>query len=193
MSVFQPARASELKFLDVQTSQAPAVAGTGTLSAGICFVVQGADKINRVGSQVSIKSMEWRQFCQLGTTTGNAAVRTVIVYDKTPNGLAPTIFAGTVNDIFNRDDITAQMNLNQRDRFIVLQDILTPSFGVAGPGADYQKGFRKLGLPQTYNAAAGNIASLNQGNIVAVTWVSPGLAVAAPTVIISTRFRFEDD
>lgn len=193
VSLFQPPRPKELKFLDTGSTQDPAVAGTGTLSAGLCLLGQGTTASTRVGTQNSIRSMEWRQYVSLPTTTtGGGAIRTVIVYDKAPNGAAPTIATGAVSDIFNQDNINAQMNLANRDRFVVLQDILVPCAGTAGPQADYQKGYRKMDLPQTWVGASGTVAGLTTGNIVAVTWCSTGFATTAPQVRLQTRFRYED-
>lgn len=192
VSLFQPARPREKKFVDVNSTQSPAIAGTGTLSAGLCLLAVGTTASQRVGNEVNIKSMAWRQECSLATTTGNGAIRTVLIYDKHPNGAAPTISGTPATDIFNQDNIRAEMFLPNRDRYIVLQDIITPSVGTAGPGADYQKGYRKMALPQVYNAGTATIGALNSGNIVAVTWCSPGFAVAPPTVTLQTRFRYED-
>lgn len=191
-SVFQPPRGKELKFVDVSSTQSPAIAGTGTLSAALVQLPQDATASGRVGTEDTVRSLEWRQAISLATTTGSGAIRTAIIYDKAPNGLAPTI-TGVPNGIFNVDSINAQMNLINRDRFTVIQDIITTCVGSVGPGADYQKGYRKLSLPQVWNAGgAGGIATLNTGNFVAVTWASPGFAVAPPTVTLQTRFRYED-
>lgn len=192
VSRFQPPRSRELKFVDTSSVQSPAIAGTGTLSATLCSLAVGSTASQRVGNELTVKSLEWRQAISLATTTGNGAIRTVIVWDKSPNGVAPTISGAPATDMFNQDNINAQMFLGNRDRYIVLQDILTPALGLAGPAADYQKGYMKMSLPQVYNAGTAGVASMNTGNVVAVTWASPGFAVAAPTVTLQTRFRYED-
>lgn len=193
-SVYQPPRKREMKFVDTSSAQNPAVAGTGTLSAGLILLTAGtAASNNIVGQECTVKSMQWRQAVSMApTTTGNGAIRTVIVYDKSPHGAAPTIFGTSASDIFNADNINAQQALQNRDRFIILQDIITTSVGLAGPGADYQKGFRTLSLPQVYDVPNGTVNKCMIGNIVAVTWASPGFATAAPVVTLETRFRYED-
>lgn len=192
-SRFQPPRPKELKYVDNSKTQSPAIAGTGTLSGGLCLLPAAVDaSAGRIGNEVTMRSIQWRQNISLNTTTGNGAIRTVLVYDKNPQGAAPTISGTPATDIFNRDDINAEMYLGNRDRYIVLQDILTPSVGLAGPAADYQKGYLKLSLPQVWQGNGGTVASLNTGNLVAVTWASAGFAVAAPTVILQTRVRYED-
>lgn len=191
-SVFQPPRPNEIKYIDASSVQSPAIAGTGTLSATLVGITQGSGVTSRTGNVVNLKSFEWRQTVSLATTTGNGAIRTVLIYDKAPDGAAPTIASAVATDIFNRDDINAQMSLGNRDRFIVLQDIITPVVGTAGPGADYQKGYRQISLPMVFNANAATVSAMSTGNVVAVTWCSPGFAVAPPTVTLQTRFRYSD-
>jgi len=192
VSVFQAPAAKELKYADASSTMSPAVAGTGLVSGPLVGLPADATSTGRIGAQVTIKSMEWRQSCSLATTTGGGAIRTVLIYDKNPAGAAATIYGTPATDVFNSDSIRACMNLLNRDRFIVLADILVEALGTAGPQANYQKGWRKLALPQTYQGAAGAIANINQGNIFAVTWCSAGFAVAPPTVVLQTRFRYSE-
>lgn len=118
----------------------------------------------------------------------------VIVYDKEAEGAAPTIATGVQTDIFNQNNIEAMMNLNNRDRFIVLADEIVECLGTQGPSAFMRKGYRKLSLPCIFNANnAGTIGDINTGSIYAVCWFSPAtFGVAIPDVTLQTRVRFED-
>lgn len=194
-SVFQATvRRPELKFLDQLNSTASPLAGTGTITGPLNGCAQGTDAIQHIGRQITMKSLYWMWQGNLAaTTTGAGAVRLVILYDKEAEGVAPTIFAGAQTDAFNQDNILAQMNLNNRDRFIVLVDELVECIGAAGPQAFMRKGFRKIALPVVFNAGAGaTVAAINTGSIYAFTWALGTFAVAAATQNLQTRIRFED-
>lgn len=195
MSLFQKnRRGPEVKFIDLSTNLNPSLAGTGTLSGVLNGCAQGTDAVQYIGREIDMTSLYWMidVYMQAGTT-GAGPIRVVIVYDKEAEGAAPTIAAGAQTDIFATDDIQAVMNLNNRDRFIVLVDEIVECIGTAGPQSAFRKGYRKMSLPVVFNAsAAATIAAINTGSIYAVSWLSGNLAVAAPVVTLKTRIRFTD-
>lgn len=195
-SVFQATvRRPELKFLDVLTmgtfTTGQATGNTPVLLNGCA---QGTDATNHIGRQITMKSLYWLwEGFLAATTTGGTSARLVIVFDKEAEGAAPTIAAGAQTDMFNQDNIVAQINLNNRDRFIVLVDEIVECFGAAGPQAFMRKGYRKVALPTIFNAGAGaTVAAINTGSVYAIVWGGFPLAVANATYNLQTRIRFED-
>lgn len=193
-SVFQPPRGSELKTMDVNTAISPAAGSTaGTLSALLNPCAQGIDYNQHIGRETRMKSLYWAFYAQLqATTAGSSALRVVIVYDKESEGAAPTIATGAQTDIFNQDNILAKMNLNNRDRFIVLVDEIVECIGTGGPQACFRKGYRKVSLPVVFNGAGATVASINTGAVYAVCWQDGYLITAGPIVTLDTRIRFDD-
>lgn len=195
-SVFQNvSRRPELKFLDVNVANG-LVQGNATANALQLLngCAQGTDANQHIGRQTTMKSLYWMwQVSLAATTTGSASARLVIVYDKEAEGAPPTVATGAQTDMFNQDSIEAQMNLNNRDRFIVLVDEIVECIGTAGPQSYMRKGYRKISLPVVFNAGAGaTVAAINTGSVYAVVWNSGGLAVAAAPGTLQTRIRFED-
>lgn len=193
-SVFQQTKKSpELKFLDLATTPTASLAGNGSLTF-LNGCAQGTDANQHIGRQTTMKSVYWIfQAIVAATTTLGGSMRLLIVYDKEAEGAAPTIATGAQTDICNIDDITAQMNLNNRDRFVVISDEMIETIGTAGPQAVFRKGYRKVALPVVFNAsAAATIAAINTGSVYAIVWQN-GLATAAATTKLQTRIRFTDN
>lgn len=193
-SVFQPGRRGpELKFLDLNSTTNPALAGTGSLFL-LNGCTQGTDANNHIGRQTTMKSLYWlwRGNVQ-ATTTGSGSVRLVMLYDKEAEGAAPTISTGGTSDAFNQDNIVAQMNLNNRDRFVVLLDEVVECIGTAGPQAFMRKGYRKVSLPCVFNSgSAGTVTDIQTGSVYAFVWSGGSFATATVTGSLQTRIRFED-
>lgn len=194
-SVFQnTSRRPELKFLDLNTPYniGNAAAGNGPTLINGC--AQGTDATQHIGRQTTMKSLYWLwEGAVSPTSVGACPARLVIFYDKESEGAAPTIAAGVQTDAFNQDNITAQNNLNNRDRFIILVDEVVECTGTGGPQAFMRKGYRKVALPCVFNAsAASTIAAINTGGVFAVTWGTTQIATAPITSTLQTRIRFED-
>ena len=91
-------------------------------------VQQGTGFYQRVGSRMVMKSLHLRGTIDIvnTTTTLNQALRLIVFYDRSANGAAPTI----QNVIQSRDQagaattsIFSEINLDNRDRFVILRDI----------------------------------------------------------------------
>lgn len=194
-SVFQQvSRRPELKFLDVLTSYTYGTSATGLTPVLLNGCSQGTDATQHIGRQTTMKSLYWLWEGYVApTTVGGTPLRLVILYDKESEGAAPTIAAAAQTDAFNQDNILAQQNLNNRDRFVVLVDEVVECCGQGGPQTFMRKGFRKVGLPVVFNAGTGaTIAAINTGAVYAFTWATDGITTAAITSQLQTRIRFED-
>lgn len=197
VSVFQDTTTNkpELKFLDVSSTITQGAAQT-TASAvtPLNLVARGIDATQEIGRKVVMKSLYWLWEGGLApTATGFTPARLMIVYDKEANGVLPTVATGAATDMMNQDNIVAQMNLNNRDRFIVLVDEIVESVGTAGPQGFMRKGYRKISLPMVFNATqTATITAIQTGTIVAFVWGGGPLVTAGLNTLLQTRIRFED-
>lgn len=194
-SLFQAPTRKEKKFIDVSSSALlTAAQATGTLSGCLSAMAQGTDANNHVGRECTLKSLYWQFACSMAATSaGSSPIRLVIVYDKEANGAAPTIATGAASDIFATDAITAPMNLNNRDRFIILVDEIIECLGSAGPQGFYRKGYKKMSLPMIFNSTTTQtVSAIQTGSVYAVVWQNGNIITTAPTHNLYTRIRFTD-
>lgn len=95
-------------------------------------IQQGAAYYNRIGARIELKNIHIRGFVRNtandqdpGYTSDGGYARVVVVYDRSPNGVIPQI-----SDILQtRNELGAtsttefsEINLDNRDRFIILRD-----------------------------------------------------------------------
>lgn len=210
---------AELKVIDQAQSVVLGINGTGG-PTGISSwnrllltaVVQGTDLTSRVGRKILLKSWYFR--CHLATSEVAAAsygaglTRFVCVYDKQANGAAPTISdvlgAGVTGTA--APDVTTPINLNNRERFIVLMDKavytgggINTAAGIPSLATERQdvfiKKFKKLDLPVVFNNQnTGTIADTNTGAIhmFVGTTTEATAAPQGPVCEYLSRLRFYD-
>lgn len=106
-------KSQELKWFDVNLASA-----TGGAVEPLNNVPLGDDATARDGRKIIMKSVNFKLWAT-GTMAGALSTmpRLAIVYDKANNGLLPA-----ATDIFTSTASTAQVNLNNRDRFKILYD-----------------------------------------------------------------------
>lgn len=188
---------TESKFYDhvLAAGSLFAIATTWTLTS-VFLLPQGTDANMRIGRKVFVKACTYRHFVQSITGgTSTACLRSVLVYDKQPNGVIAAAL-----DIFTVDGITGQLNLNNRERFIVLWDICgsrETNIGQLNTVDDctYIKKFKKLNLPVQYNGTTsdpGTVGSIITGNFILCT-AQNGQSTTGPQDTLNLRFRFTDD
>lgn len=184
-----PVRA-EHKFID--TIATIAIPFTNSTFAGVGLLngcQQGSDASNRIGRKICMTSILFRWSASLGSTsTGGSPLRIVIVYDKQANGAAPVPL-----DIFQNNDFESNLNLNNRDRFLVLSDVYTQSMSANGEFATGGKIYKKLNLETVFNSgSAGTIGDITSGSIYA--WVSQinTIGTANASFQVACRIRFTD-
>ena len=162
---------TELKAIDINDGTygftRPAGGGSIALLNGI---QTGASFYNRIGSRVEMINLHIRGFIYYALTSVQDQVRMIVFYDRQPNGATPT--ASDVLQSRNQSGATinagsSEINLDQRDRFVIIRDILryipsvTVTVGVLtnGPqigGQDFQVNeFVKLkGLSTHYKSSS---------------------------------------
>lgn len=202
---------SEIKAIDIAatayTFQQVGTPPTLTLLNGIQV---GAGFFNRIGSKVEMKSLHIRgQLFNLATTVQDY-LRVIIFYDRQPNGAAPT-FADLMQSRDQAGTATtsakSEINLDQRDRFVILRDrqwqapsvTLTAGVQTNGPnfpGMDQEwdiNEFIKLNDLTTHYKSSTNpttIADINSGALY-MTLVSDQ-AAGKWQYVVGFRLRFGD-
>lgn len=161
---------------------------TGTQLQLLNGCVPGSQNYNRIGRKICMKSLQLRGHIakQNNAAAANAAKgRLIIVYDKQPNGTAPTFaniiqsqnIAGATSSLV--DDM---VNLDNRDRFEIIRDMVvavgpydhTATTSLAGgPCLVTMDTYIKLGNRETvYNAGtAGTIGDIATGSLYAF-WIA---------------------
>lgn len=214
----------EVKYVDtaVNLSVVPTSTSAGfTLLNGL-FEGNGAS--NRVGKRIHMKSLVFRFIClptnnlPAATTMQPNPMRVAIIYDRQPNGSLPT----TIQDVFQdrcpttgttdtlSNDIFSCMNMENRDRFVILRDwkFVSPSiFNSSGTTAgyptslvlwnnkdmcgQYNEAYIKLkNLETHFKTNSNGIADISTGSLLAMFW--GGAATNYWTVNYSSRLKYID-
>lgn len=117
---------TEIKAIDIaSTTYAFQLVGTPPTFTLLNGVQVGAGFFNRVGSRIEMKNIHIRGIIENIATSISSYGRMLIVYDRQPNGAAPAI-----TEVLQSRDQTgtaatssqSEINLDQRDRFVILRD-----------------------------------------------------------------------
>lgn len=185
----------------------------GTNNGGVLLclngVVAGSGLNNRVGRQLNCKSLliqlTWRLKTALDDSQQPAAIRTLVVWDRSPNNFMPPL-SDILTPIFHVQNQYAMPgssnNLTYRDRFRTLWDVQDTLI----PGADslrqYDKYIKLSGQtvysgPGTTSPGFVDIISSGAIYLILLSDQSDGDTPTAinfrPVCKVSTRFRFTDN
>lgn len=121
--------APELKWIDYTANITSDNNFAGSASAALLNGIScGPDSYQRVGRQAHLKSIHVKMRTVLDTSVVQGGVRFVLVLDKMPTGGAIPAFSTVFSDRDNAGattiDIASSLNLNYRDRFVVLRNHL---------------------------------------------------------------------
>lgn len=193
----------EKKFKDTALT-APAV-GDGAVTVGATTFIlcnnmqQGNSGITRIGRQITVKSVAYNMMIKPAATTTSGLLRFMLIWDRQANGAAPAI-----TDILGFNDaatttanqITAAMNMSNRERFKVLVDKriavgqVVTSIAAGNPVPHGEK-FRKQNEIVTYNAGnVGDVTDIATNSLYAVLLTTCGTAAFA--INGNVRIRFTD-
>lgn len=167
----------------------------------------GANFNDRIGRKITLRSLFLRGKLYIQNSAGtppanqfspSQLARCIIVYDCQPNGVALTLA-----ELLVTADSTAQLNLDNRDRFKILWDkvwTLGPlqtdasSFIQAVDRANYPiKKYKKLNLDMIFNGGStGTVADITTGALYMV-WIGD-LGVGTTDCVFrgTTRVRYSD-
>lgn len=176
----------ELKWNDVQTLTALLPFGGWTAGQNLSNLIPGGGSTNRIGRKVNWTKLNMRSTFNLdqgSNPTGGCCIRQVVVFDKQANGAAPTALS-----VFAFDDFTSQMNLDNRDRFVILMDTITTGLSLGNMYNVQTVQNRRFNCETIYNAGtAGTVADINTGSI--YYFVSQSNAIFGVNIQQNTRFR----
>ena len=197
----------ERKVIDIVSGtynfQTPATPPTPILLNGC---IAGSQNYNRIGRKINNRSIQVRGWIN-SVTTGAAAddqlCRMLIVYDKQSNGAAPT-WANVIQsqDITGATSSTSSdmVNLDNRDRFIVLRDRCYAMSFQSSTATQAVQGshtvcmveeYFKINLETIFNAGtAGTVGDITTGAI--HVFFCGSNASTIYSFIGSFRTRFED-
>lgn len=154
--------------------------------------VTGNDLNNRDGRKIRIESVMMRISCTmpLNTNSNGFGTRTILFFDKQPNAAAPAI-----TDLLVADTPTSNLNLNNRDRFIVLMDKVRSTIGSSGYN-DFWKKYKNLyfkNLDTIYNGVnGGTVADITSGSLYLLTFMQGITTTNVLTCAGDIRVRFTD-
>lgn len=173
-------------------------------------VATGAGFFNRVGSRIEGKSLHIRGNIVNILTSVEGYMRMIVIYDRQPNGALPAL-----TDILQSRDqagtaattSVSEINLDQRDRFVVLRDkqwhvpSVTLAVGVQTNGPQYPgmdqewdiNEFIKLkGLTTHFKSSSAptTIADINTGAIYMAFFTDA--TTDAYSAIVGIRYRYGD-
>ena len=143
-------------------------------------VTTGTDYNTRIGREIKMTSsyLRWN-----ASTTVNAFIRVMLIYDKQPNGVAPS----AVTDILVAQSMTSPNNLNNKDRFISISDKVY-TFDTAGVLVRFAKKYKKLSTVCTYSGTGATVASIATGAYYLIVFSSSD----TPSLTYYHRTRFVD-
>jgi len=168
---------------------------SGTLdSTGALYllngIARGDDIAERIGRQVTIRSLEYRIMGQCTKTTGERQVcRIMFVYDTQTNGAALTIA-----QVLNSVDVYSPRNLENRTRFKVLKDwTFVVQEYLSDPSIAIFKGYLKLFLPMVFNNGdAGTVADITTGSLYCIVLGKKAAGATAGATEGTVRIRYTD-
>lgn len=177
------------------------------------LVAVGSSFFNRIGRRIEMKNIRITGSIE---TTNNASTdadycRIVIIYDRQTNGALPAfadIFQDTAQDGTNTNNSLSNVNLNNRDRFVILRDLrlFLPLVSVTGsptffgapdpvePTYNIDLFVRLKGLVTQYKADSSPavIGDIATGGLFLVTFGSKAVGSDSYRAHFSTRLRFND-
>lgn len=174
----------EVKALDVSSTTASIDNATGLVTS-LNSIPVGTGPTQRIGNQVSIKSIYYQYVLNFGTGPVPNAIRHLVVWDRQSNGAA-----ALMNQVLTAgsDFLVAPLSLAYRDRFTVLVDERT-TLSPNGDQIRFCSGFRKINQRCDF---IGNPIPTT-GNLFSI-FVSDETVVAnEPTVYFTYRVRFIDN
>lgn len=154
----------------------------------------GTGASQRIGKKALMKTIQFRASIgsgTLGATAFRGLVRYLWVYDKQANATAPT-----VAQILEQVDATSFMNMDNRDRFVVLADKQFALDQNGGNESHQFKVYKKCNLPTIFNAGtAGTVADITSGSIYLLIICKNANSAAetnTPDTWFYSRIRYDD-
>lgn len=185
-----PTTSGESKYIDILTNPTfTAGVSTFTTPQLLNGTAPGSGSTNRIGRKFTMKSIYFRGYFSMApTSTGGSPFRIIIYYDKQANATA-----AAKTDLLTNDNFVSPNNLDNRDRFVVICDMVTNTASNNGDNSVAVNFYKKINLETYCNAGtAGTIADITSGSVFVMFAQDGAIATAAPTSQYWTRIRFTD-
>lgn len=186
------ATAREVGYVDL-AGAVRAMDTTGSISL-IATISQGAGTTQRVGKQCRYRSLMIRGSVFSGTTTTAALGTLLIVYDRRPTGVLPSITDILVSispRSFNNDDNSGRFEIVRRMDFSFTGNLSAPA---TGKEIQHVQEYVDLkSRPVAFKAAGtGAIGDIEQGALYLVTLGDTAAGTASAQSSLGIRTRFVD-
>jgi len=115
----------ELKSVDVAIAKNYQITSTPPVAQYMNGTATGSGYFQHIGLKIQGKSIHLRGFVQNLVTSVQGMGRIVVVFDKQTNGVLPTwaeVMANRDNAGATANGYQAEVNLDNRDRFVILRD-----------------------------------------------------------------------
>jgi len=183
---------AEKKFVDIAAANYAADT-TGAVTP-LNLANEGSGVSQRIGRKITIKSVQVRGYISHeSTTNGVVLTRVMLVWDKQVNGVAATI-----SEILSASTSESFMNLDNRERFVVLKDkhvtlgVRDQTAGLIDKSVSQPINIYKqlpAGSETIFDGTGSGIADVNTGALYLVTIGSAG---TGSVLHCATRVRYTD-
>lgn len=158
-------------------------------------LAQGVNNNQRIGRHVVMTKLTVRwQLQNGGGTQTQAPFRMMVVYDRNPQGVLPSI-----TDILTVDQINGQVQLGNSDRFMILKDwypMKDQGYSAQAGGLDYADKFTLnfgSGLQTSFLSTGGTITDISTGAIyLAFCATNRSISTAGLKLDFIARVRYSD-
>jgi len=182
----------EMKFVDLASNIVNLNSSTTNVQL-LATIAQGASQSQRIGRKVQLKSVQIKGRVYASTTTTISGCRYLVVYDKQANKAAPVwtdIMDTATYDAMKRDD--------NKDRFIILRDVITQVIGNSTTPSTGQESqtvdlFIKINMPTEFAAVGtGAIGDIVAGSLWLISIGEITAGTAAAFLEFTSRTRYQD-
>ncbi len=164
-------------------------------------IANGADVNERIGSKVCIHSLYVKMSMALNAVPQPQAFRCTLVWDKQPNGLPP-VYTDVYEQLAGAPSIIDHVNMNNRDRFIILWEQVRELNIIGGTVAaemqtriEQKKYLSNKELITSYKGTTAAIGDIATGSLIWIVQGTTGVAAAANlkmTCNATIRMRYTD-
>ncbi len=195
----QRRRPGELKFHDLDTTDAVIATGGSIDVPSINLIAQGTTESERIGRKCTIKKIMWKFQLKIpgtATVTDTSDIGRLIVYlDKQSNGAAAVVL-----DVLETANYNEFRNLSNTGRFQILMDRKYALSCPAGSGRGstdtlsygehqiHDEWYKDCNIPIEFSATTGAITEIRSNNIGIITISRDGLLNLSGKM----RVRFSD-
>lgn len=150
----------------------------------------GASINQRVGREVTMRSIQFQYVVRANTAGVDQQVRVVLVYDRQTNGAAPLFL-----DVFDFANVTCARKLENRKRFKILYDRTHVVNAVGEPGSQVARRFyRRLRHPVTFNSSStAYVGDITTGSLYLLFLSTQAAGTNAALIDYSSRIRYSDN